>query len=494
MSSTHLEDAHDTIAAIATASGGGVGIVRVSGPNAPAIAKQFLGHLPTPRHAHVATFRDVRGRNIDRGLLLVFAAPASFTGEDVLELHAHGNAVVLEVLLARVCELGSRRARAGEFSERAFLNGKFDLTQVEAVADLIAAGSERQARAAMRSLDGAFSRHIDALLAALTRLRVHVEAAIDFTDEDIDFLADPALVSQIDLLQTRLAELILATRGGQQLRDGLYVVITGPPNVGKSSLLNALARSDRAIVTATPGTTRDVLRETVMLGGARIELVDTAGLRDTEEAVEAEGVRRAHAERARADMVIEVREASRDDDSRNPSVGAPGPGAILPEPRGSKSGVIDCASVHDARPQSPSKSHSRAKVEAEISSQRIIVHNKIDLADIEPRVEFRAGIAHAWLSAHDGRGIDQLERLLADAAGGGDATRGTFSARARHVDALERTQLHLDAAATQLTGVRAGELAAEDLRQAQQALGEITGAFTPDDLLARVFSTFCIGK
>ena len=486
-----MNEVSDTIAAIATATGGGVGIVRVSGPGTLAIAQALLGEAPISRYAHYVLFRHARGHVIDRGLLLAFAAPASFTGEDVVELHAHGNAVVLDALLARVCELGARRARAGEFSERAFLNGKLDLAQSEAIADLIAAGSERQVRAAMRSLDGVFSRAVVALLAELTRLRTHIEAAIDFTDEDIDFLADPVLVLQLDRLRTRIAELLVAARRGQQLRDGLYVVISGAPNVGKSSLLNALARSERAIVTAIPGTTRDVLRETVTLGGARIELVDTAGLRDTEDAIEGEGVRRAYAERARADLVIEVVDAAVDDEEKSICERT----ARYPSVVGGEEELLRTTDPRDGQHHCTA-SDSRIGTESggTNSPTRIIVHNKIDLIGAAPRVERRDGVAHTWLSAHDGRGVDQLERLLAQAAGGGDSVTGSFSARARHVDALQRTQVHLDSAQVELVEARAGELAAEELRLAQQALGEITGIFTPDDLLAQVFSTFCIGK
>ncbi len=460
-----MTDHDDTIAAIATATGGGVGIVRVSGPLAFAIARRLLGSDPVARHAHYAVIRGGDGRKLDSCLLIAFESPASYTGEDVLELQGHGNAIVLESLLARICELGARRARAGEFSERAFLNGRLDLAQAEAIADLIAAGSERQARAAMRSLEGVFSRHVDGLLVELTQIRAHLEAAIDFTDEDIDFLADPALTARLSSLGASLAALLESARRGQQLRDGLYVVITGAPNVGKSSLLNVLARSDRAIVTATPGTTRDVLREVVSLAGARIELVDTAGLRETADAIEAEGVRRAHAERDRADLVIEVVDASAD-----PHREGVDEVALLPSPLGRGGGG-----------------------EGPISALRIVVHNKIDLVGDEPRVEDHDGTRHAWLSAQDGRGVALLEALLSSMAGGGESA-GTFSARARHVDALERTQVHLAHACMQLIESRAGELAAEELRQAQQSLGEITGAFTPDDLLSQIFSTFCIGK
>ncbi|MGB6145032.1 MAG: tRNA uridine-5-carboxymethylaminomethyl(34) synthesis GTPase MnmE, partial [Rhodanobacter sp.] len=297
----------DTIAAIASAPGAaGVGVLRVSGPAAPAIAQTLLGRAPQPRHAHFAAFRDGAGELIDRGLLLYFPAPASYTGEPVLELQGHGSAVLLDALLRRCCELGARLARPGEFTERAFLNGKLDLAQAEAVADLIAARSQAGARAALQSMEGVFSRKVGALLQALITLRVHIEAAIDFPEEEIDFLADPAITAQLAKLRRELADLLREAQRGVRLNDGLKVAIIGRPNAGKSSLLNALAGSDRAIVTPIAGTTRDVLRESLSLDGIVLELADTAGLRDTEDEVEREGVRRARGELQRADVAVLV--------------------------------------------------------------------------------------------------------------------------------------------------------------------------------------------
>lgn len=442
----------DTIAAIASAPGAaGIGVVRVSGPRVPAIAQALLGRAPQPRHAHLAAFHDSGGALIDRGLLLHFPAPHSYTGEHVLELQGHGSAVLLDLLLRRVCELGARLARPGEFTERAFLNGKLDLAQGEAVADLIAARSEAGARAALRSLDGVFSQRVHALLDALIALRVHVEAAIDFPEEEIDFLADPAIARQLEALRTQLAGLLGETRRGVRLTDGLKVAIVGRPNAGKSSLLNALAQSERAIVTPIAGTTRDVLRETVSLDGAVLELADTAGLRETHDEVEREGVRRARVELARADLVLLVTDAAH--------AGAdPGPLAELP---------------------------------ADVA--RLVIVNKIDLDAQPPRAETRAGLPHLWLSALTGEGLELLRAELKTRAGLGSG-EGAFSARRRHVAALERVQGHLEHAAAALAATRAGELAAEDLRQAQHALGEITGSYSSDDLLGAIFGSFCIGK
>jgi len=442
----------DTIAAIASAPGAaGIGVVRVSGPQVPAIAQAMLGRAPDPRYAHFATFRDGDGTLIDRGLLLHFPAPHSYTGEHVLELQGHGSAVLLDLLLKRVCALGARLARPGEFTERAFLNGKLDLTQAEAVADLIAARSEAGARAALRSLDGVFSQRVHALLDALIALRVHVEAAIDFPEEEIDFLADPAIARQLEAVRGQLSALLIETRRGVRLADGLKVAIVGRPNAGKSSLLNALALSERAIVTPIAGTTRDVLREMVSLDGAVLELADTAGLRHTEDEVEREGVRRARAELARADLVLLVTDAEH---------------------------AADDLDLLDELPSNVA---------------RLVIVNKIDLDAQPSRVDTRAGLSHLWLSARTGEGLDLLRAELKSRAGLGSG-EGAFSARRRHVAALEDVQVHLDHAAAALATTRAGELAAEDLRQAQHALGEITGSYTSDDLLGAIFGSFCIGK
>ena len=439
----------DTIAAIATASGAaGVGIVRLSGPGCRAIAGTLLGRPPEPRRAHYLRFRDDDRSLIDDGLLIFFPGPQSYTGEDVLELQGHGSTVLLAQLLRRCLGLGARPARPGEFTERAFLEGRMDLAQAEAVADLIAAGSEAAARAARRSLDGEFSRRVDATLEGLTALRVWIEAALDFPDEEIDFLADPELGQRLHAVAASLAALRADAERGKRLVDGLHVVIAGAPNVGKSSLLNALAGEDRAIVTDVAGTTRDLLRETIRLDGVALTLVDTAGLRHTDEPVEREGIRRAQGEVARADLVLAVL-----DDS------LPG----LPWP------------------------------EIDVAAPVLWLHNKTDLSGQAPRVESRADGQHLWLSVQTGEGLEALRDALRTAAGIGEGGEGGFSARARHLDALARTAAALQRAAAQLHR-GAGELAAEELRQAQDALGEITGKVDADMLLGRIFAGFCIGK
>jgi tRNA modification GTPase len=442
----------DTIAAIASAPGAaGVGVLRVSGPAVPGIAAELLGRDPDPRRAHFAAFRERDGELIDRGLLLYFPAPASYTGEHVLELQGHGSPVLLDALLRRVCSMGARLARPGEFTERAFLNGKLDLAQAEAVADLIAARSQAGARAALRSMEGVFSRKVHDLLQSLIALRVHIEAAIDFPEEEIDFLADPTIMRQLQALRAELDALLREAQRGVRLNDGLRVAIIGRPNAGKSSLLNALAGSDRAIVTDIAGTTRDVLREQLNLDGVSLELADTAGLRDTDDPVEREGVRRAHGELARADV------------------------ALL---------VTDLAQAE----------HDLALLaDLPASVERIVFINKIDLAGGTPRYDVRPEAIWVWASAKTGVGLDALRDHLKQLAGSGSG-EGAFSARRRHVLALEEVALHLDQAEQVLRVTRAGELAAEELRQAQQALGEITGSYTSDDLLGAIFSSFCIGK
>ena len=443
----------ETIAAIATAPGsGGIGILRISGPAAGAIAATLLGRVPRARHAHYCAFRDGAGALVDRGILLHFPQPNSFTGEDVVELQTHGSPVVLDLLLRRVCELGARPARAGEFSERAFLNGKLDLAQAEAIADLIASQSEAAARAALRSLDGEFSMRVTHLLKNLIDLRVYIEAAIDFPEEEIDFLAAPELRERLDSVSDELSTLLAATRRGVRLADGLHVVIVGRPNAGKSSLLNALAAHDRAIVTPIAGTTRDVLRENIQLDGVLLTLVDTAGLRDSADVVEREGIRRARTELERADVALLVTDA----DHLDEDLALLGP--------------------------------------AQSGQTRILVCNKIDLAQTPPQRLDHAGTVRIDASARTGAGLDLLRHELKQLSGAGDASRGAFSARTRHVVALERVAAHLAAAEFALVGRNAGELAAEELRHAQRDLGELTGEFTSDDLLGAIFSSFCIGK
>ncbi|MGC1548341.1 MAG: tRNA uridine-5-carboxymethylaminomethyl(34) synthesis GTPase MnmE [Rhodanobacter sp.] len=442
----------DTIAAIASAPGAaGVGVVRVSGPMVPAIAQILFGRTPQARYAHFSTFRDAAGEAIDHGLLLYFPAPASYTGEHVLELQGHGSPVLLDALLRRMCELGARLARPGEFTERAFLNGKLDLAQAEAVADLIAARSQAGARAALHSMEGVFSRKVEALLDALIALRVHIEAAIDFPEEEIDFLADPAITQQLETLRGQLGELLREAQRGLRLNDGLRVAIIGRPNAGKSSLLNALAGSDRAIVTDIAGTTRDVLRESLSLDGIALELADTAGLRETDDPVEREGVRRAHGELQRADVALLVTEAAY--------------------------AQADLA-LFDSLPR---------------EVERLVLVNKIDLNQAAADHQQHNGITWLWLSAKTGDGLDVLREHLKQLAGAGSG-EGAFSARRRHILALQQVVAHLDHTAVVLVTSRAGELAAEELRHAQHALGEITGSYSSDDLLGAIFGSFCIGK
>jgi tRNA modification GTPase len=443
----------DTIVAIATPAGaGGVGIVRLSGPRSRAIAEAVSARALLPRQLHYADFRDAAGEIIDDGIALYFAAPASYTGEDVAELQAHGSPVVLRGLVARCCELGARMARAGEFSERAFRNGKLDLAQAEAVADLIAASDIRAARAARRSLEGGFSRRAEALAAELLALRVHVEAAIDFADEPIQALGGAALRSRLAAALADLDELLVAAERGRRLRDGLHAVIVGPPNAGKSSLLNVLAGSERAIVTDIAGTTRDLLQEAVRLDGVELTLVDTAGLHEGGDEIEREGMRRARAELERADLAIVVLDA-RDPASGREAVAA----AIADVPR------------------------------------RLWLHNKVDL--LEPPPAAGPGPDALYVSARSGTGLEPLRAMLRELGGApaGDGAEGAFSARARHVEALRRARGHAAAAAGHLLD-DALELAAEALRGGHDAVGEITGRVAADDLLGHVFASFCIGK
>ena len=441
----------DTIAAIATAPGaGGVGIVRLSGPRALEIARALCGREAPPRQALRALFRDAAGEVIDDGIVLAFPAPRSFTGEDVAELQAHGSPVLLRALVARCIELGARQARPGEFSERAFLNGKLDLVQAEAIADIIAAADVRAARAARRSLDGVFSQRVEALAEILLRLRVHVEAAIDFVDEPIETLGIPAVRNGIEQLRTDLRTLLAEAERGRRLRDGLHAVLLGPPNAGKSSLLNALAGDARAIVADVAGTTRDVLRETVRIDGLELVLADTAGLREGGDEIEREGMRRAHAEVQRADVALLVL------DARDPQAG-------------------------------------RAALEAAAAGvpRQLWILNKSDLLD--PGAPPPAGgIA---VSAKTGAGLDALHAALRELAAGGapDAVEGEFSARARQVGELQRTSEHAAAALAELDAGHL-ELAAEELRLGHAALGRITGQVRADELLGRIFSSFCIGK
>lgn len=442
---------HDTIVAIASGNGrGGIGVLRLSGTGALDIGSAICARQLRPRIAHHVKFHDDRGEIIDDGIAIAFHGPRSYSGEDVVELQAHGSPVLLAMLLRRCQQLGARAARPGEFSERAFRNGRLDLAQAEAVADLIAASSQTAARAARRSLEGEFSRRVEALQDRLTALRVHVEAAIDFPEEEIDFLDDAALTARVDAVIAAHQALLRDAARGQRLRDGLHVVIVGPPNAGKSSLLNALAGHDRAIVTAQAGTTRDVLREAITLDGVELTLVDTAGLRDTTDLVEREGVLRARSEWRVADLVLAVLDGS----------------------------------AADA---------SRTALDAELANAPMVwwLYNKADRVPLPSRPASTDGL---WISARDGDGLDELRKRLLAAASGGEDAAGGFSARARHVEALRRVGAHLEQAARRLRIDRAGELAAEELRQAQRPLDEILGVVDSETLLGEIFAGFCIGK
>lgn len=435
----------DTVAAIATPPGrGGIGIVRVSGQHASRIAEAVAGRVPDVRQATYAHFRDGDGSAIDRGIVVFYVAPASFTGEDIVEFQGHGGPVVLDALLERVCGLGARIARPGEFTERAFLNDKMDLAQAEAVADLIDSASRRAARSAMRSLDGAFSQRVMVIDQAVLDLRVFVEAAIDFAEEEVDFLADRDVVERLDSVAAALRDLLAECRQGQILREGFDVVIAGPPNAGKSSLLNRLLAENRAIVTDTPGTTRDLLFADIALDGIPVRLTDTAGLRQGRDAVEEIGIERARGAAAAADLVLFV---------------------------------VDDTS--DTSPAPPDLSEAR------------IVHvlNKVDLSGRAPGL---TGSGEVRISALTGAGIGALREAIVSAAGVAPG-EGTFLARKRHVLALSAATEHVAAARGHVEQSH-GDLAAEEMRQAQNALGTIVGATSVDDLLGEIFSSFCIGK
>lgn len=451
----------ETIAAIATAQGrGGVGIVRISGPIAAAAALQILGKTPTPRYAHYGPFRDTRNEVIDEGIALYFPGPNSFTGEDVLELQGHGGPVVLDMLLQRCVQLGCRLARPGEFSERAFLNDKLDLAQAEAIADLIEASSAQAARNALRSLQGAFSQRVDKLTEKLISLRIYVEAAIDFPEEEIDFLADGHVLAMLDEVRQYLSTVEAEASQGALLRDGMTVVIAGRPNAGKSSLLNALAGREAAIVTEIAGTTRDILREHIHIDGMPLHVVDTAGLRDTDDQVEKIGVERALKAIGEADRILLVVDATAPE--------ATDPFALWPE-------------FLQQRPD---------------PAQVTLIRNKADISGDQVGIEVGAdGHVTINLSAKaGGEGLELLRDHLKACMGYEQTSESSFSARRRHLDALRRASTSLEHGRSQLTLAGAGELLAEDLRVAQQSLGEITGAFTSDDLLGRIFSSFCIGK
>jgi tRNA modification GTPase len=440
--------ADDTIAAIATPVGrGAIGVVRVSGPAVPKIAIGIVGRALQPRTAHLAAFRDGAGAALDRGIALYFPAPASYTGEDVLELQGHGGPVVLSLVLERCLELGARLAEPGEFTRRAYLNDKLDLAQAEAVADLIDAATARAARSAVRSLAGKLSDRVAALQQRLTDLRVLFEASFDFPEDELDVLTEAGVTQRLAALRREFTRTLRSAEQGRLLRDGITVALSGPPNVGKSSIINVLSGEEIAIVTPIPGTTRDLLRATIALKGIPVHLVDTAGLREAADPVERIGVEKARAAVREADLVI---------------------------------CISDSSSHRSARP-----------ADIDGNARVIHVHNKIDLASIPARAEIVEGDEHVWISAKLGSGIDLLTHAIVRAAGDEVGAEGVISARQRHIEALRTADGHLEQAETM---VDTPEFAAEELRLAQSALSRITGEQVADDLLGEIFSRFCIGK
>ena len=451
----------DTIVAIATAPGrGGVGIVRISGSKALAIGQQVSQLALTPRQAHFSPFYNSDNVVLDSGITLFFRAPNSFTGEDVLELQAHGGPVILDLLVKECCKLGARPARAGEFSERAYLNDKIDLTQAEAIADLIASTTEKAALNASQSLKGSFSREINTLISVVTNLRIYVEAAIDFPEEEIDFIEDGKVLEKLLLIIEQLNRVQRAAKQGSLTREGMKLVIVGKPNAGKSSLLNALSGQDTAIVTSIEGTTRDALREHIQIDGMPLHIVDTAGLRDSNDEIEQEGIRRAWKEMESADRILLVMDSS------------------------SRSTKADEEAFI----------HSIEKTEFLKNTPITLIYNKCDLSGRASSINTREETTIVSLSAKRGEGIDLLKDHLKTCMGYSGDIEGRFSARRRHLNALEEASSFLTAGHLQLTEAGAGELLAEDLRQCQNSLGEITGAVSSDELLGKIFSSFCIGK
>ncbi len=443
----------DTIVAIATPAGkGGVGVIRVSGVKARQIGEQITGKSLLPRYATYARFNDDDGDVIDSGLALYFAGPNSFTGEDVVELQGHGGPIILDLLLKQVISLGARQARAGEFSERAFLNDKIDLAQAEAIADLIDSSTEQAAKGAIRSLQGEFSAKVSALLQELIYLRMYVEAAIDFPDEEIDFLADDKIRNSIEALQQSLADTIKQAGQGAILRNGLRLVIAGKPNAGKSSLLNALAGQETAIVTDIAGTTRDVVSETIDIDGLPVHILDTAGLRDSDDTVEKIGIQRARQAIADADHVLLLVDAS-------------------------QTKQVSFDDYPDLPPEAST-----------------VVFNKVDLITPPDQSLDVTSFDGVPVSAKTGEGLDSLRQAIKDAAGYAQENETVFTARRRHITALTQARDAVEQGLHQLKTYNAGELLADELLQAQNALNEITGEFSADDLLGEIFSGFCIGK
>ena len=442
----------ETICALATAIGqSGIGVIRVSGPLSKVISKKILHIELKPRHAFYGPFYDNEDNTIDKGVAIYFPGPNSYTGEDVVEFQGHGGMSVMRKLLETALIFGARLSEPGEFSKRAFLNGKMDLVQAEAVQDLIQSSSDESALSAVRSLTGEFSEKINHLLSELTSLRVFVEATIDFSDEEIDFLESHQVSTKLQNLKDLLASILESANQGAILRDGLHVAIAGKPNAGKSSLLNALTKQPSAIVTDIAGTTRDVLKETIHVDGMPLHIIDTAGLHNSEDIIEQEGIRRAYTEINNADVVLLVFDT--------------------------KDELPDFSILPDLVKNKPI----------------ICIRNKIDLLNTKSEVNKLGNQLEVCLSAKNGDGVDLLRKALAEFAGLNSGGEGVFLARKRHIDSIDQTLIYIDSAIEQLEG-GASELVAEDLRQAGMSLGQITGEFSSDDLLGEIFSSFCIGK
>ena len=442
----------ETIAAIATASGaGGIGVVRISGELSRSIASQILGHCPPPRHAAYLDFKHANGDLIDRGIAIFYPNPHSYTGEDVLELQAHGGTALMQILLARCISLGARQAAPGEFTKRAYLNDKMDLAQAEAVADVINAATLEAATSAVRSLSGEFSQRINNLLLKLIDLRLYVEACLDFPEEEIDFITQGRVAEKLDAIIHELSSVFLSAKQGSLLREGIHVVLVGQPNVGKSSLMNQLAGEEIAIVTDIAGTTRDTLKNVIQINGVPLHVTDTAGLRETEDEVEKFGIARTWRATETANIALLLVDAAHGVTSKEKS-------------------IIE---------RLPEETH------------KVWVHNKIDVANDSPVLQERDQQTHIYISAKTGAGLDLLKSHLLKLAGYQNQSEGVFMARARHLHALTQVGLHLQQAGKKIS---AAELVAEELRLAQENLGSITGEFTPDDLLGEIFSRFCIGK
>lgn len=442
----------ETIAAIATASGaGGIGVVRVSGALSRTIATEILGHCPTPRHAAYLDFKQANGDLIDRGIAIFYPNPHSYTGEDVLELQAHGGTALMQILLARCITLGARQAEPGEFTRRAYLNDKIDLAQAEAVADVINAATVEAAKSAVRSLSGEFSQCINTLLLKLIDLRMYVEACLDFPEEEIDFITQGRVAEKLDAIIVELSSVFAKAKQGSLLREGISVVLVGQPNVGKSSLMNQLAGEEVAIVTSIAGTTRDTIKNAIQVNGVPLHIIDTAGLRETDDEVEKFGIARTWRATETANIALLLVDAAH--------------------------GITD------------TEKSILARLPQEI--RKIWVHNKIDVTNEPALVIEKDGAIHIYISAKTGVGIDLLKMQLLQLAGYQNNSEGVFMARARHLEALTQVSAHLQLASSQISSA---ELIAEELRLAQDALSSITGEFTPDDLLGEIFSKFCIGK